>query len=204
MRYPYIIPGHQYQEQSNLASLPFVKSQSQDEPLDLKELIKYCLMPVPPSSLGTPYGSFSMTNKATILHYLLEDTIPEDLPYPKDELFIQDGMELLHILVNHPLICCEICLQVLDQMVAKKIYLFSADSYHLETLKVQERLRYGNSEKIIQADQRPGSHTTSKCSLQMMTQEAALPAPTRMEWSTSSFKFGKNQDGSAGSGWESP
>ena len=151
MCYPYIIPGHQYQEQSNLASLPFVKSQSQDEPLDLKELIKYCLMPVPPSSLGTPYGFFSMTNKATILHYLLEDTTPEDLPYPKDELFIQDGMELLHILVNHPLICCEICLQVLDQMVAKKIYLFSTDSYHLKTLKVQKSLRYGNSEKIIQA-----------------------------------------------------
>ena len=97
MRYPYIIPGHQYQEQSNLASLPFIKSQSQDEPLDLKELIKYCLMPVPPSSLGTPYGFFSMTNKATILQYLLEDTTPEDLPYPKDEFFIQDGMELLHI-----------------------------------------------------------------------------------------------------------
>ena len=47
----------QYQEQSNLAFLLLVKSQSQDEPLDLEELMKYCLMPVPPG-LGTPDGFF--------------------------------------------------------------------------------------------------------------------------------------------------
>ena len=61
----------QFQEQSNLAFVLLVKSQSQDEPLDLEELMKYCLMPVPPS-LGTPDGFFSKTNKASILHYLLE------------------------------------------------------------------------------------------------------------------------------------
>ena len=37
-----------YQGQSNLAFLLLVKSQSVDEPLDLEELMKYSLMPVPP------------------------------------------------------------------------------------------------------------------------------------------------------------
>ena len=47
-------------------------------------------LPVPPS-LGTQDGFFSKTNKASFLHYLLEDTTPGNLPYPKDALFIQDG-----------------------------------------------------------------------------------------------------------------
>uniref|UniRef100_UPI00358E9904 uncharacterized protein isoform X1 n=1 Tax=Myxine glutinosa TaxID=7769 RepID=UPI00358E9904 len=89
--------------------------------------------------------------KTSILHYLLEDTTPEDLPYPKDALFIQDGMALLHTLANLPPTCGEICLQVLDQIVAKKHFLFSTDSYHPESIKVQERLRRGSSEKIILA-----------------------------------------------------
>ena len=66
------------------------QSQSQDDPLELEELMKYCLVPVPPS-LGTQDGFFSKTNKASFLHYLLEDTTPGNLPYPKDALFIQDG-----------------------------------------------------------------------------------------------------------------
>uniref|UniRef100_UPI00358FA4EE uncharacterized protein isoform X1 n=1 Tax=Myxine glutinosa TaxID=7769 RepID=UPI00358FA4EE len=124
--------------------------------------MKYCLMPVPPS-LGTPDGFFSKTNKASILHYLLEDTIPEDPPYPKDALFIQDGMVLLHTLANLPPTCGEICLQVLDQMVAKKHFLFSTDSYHPESIKAQERLRRGSSEKIILA----GPVTRKPCDFKM-------------------------------------
>uniref|UniRef100_UPI00358FCD05 uncharacterized protein n=1 Tax=Myxine glutinosa TaxID=7769 RepID=UPI00358FCD05 len=70
---------------------------------------------------------------------------------PKDALFIQDGMALLHTLANLSPTCGEICLQVLDQMVAKKHFLFSTDSYHLESIKVQERFKRGSSEKIILA-----------------------------------------------------
>lgn len=36
-------------------------------------------------------------------------------------------------------------------MVAKKHFLFSTDSYHPESIKSQERLRRGSSEKIILA-----------------------------------------------------
>lgn len=67
----------------------------------------------------------------------------------KDALFIQDGMALLHILTNMPPTFGEICLQILDQMVAKKHFLFSTDSYHPQSIKAQERERRGKSEKII-------------------------------------------------------
>ncbi|KAI4827600.1 hypothetical protein KUCAC02_030985 [Chaenocephalus aceratus] len=46
----------QYQEQSNLAFLLLVKSQRAEEPLDLEELMKYPLMPVP-LALGHQMGA---------------------------------------------------------------------------------------------------------------------------------------------------
>ena len=84
-----------------------------------------------------------------MLHYLLEDAIPTDLAYPMDALFIQDGMALLHVLTNLPPNFGGICLHVLDQIVAKKHFLFSTDSYHPHSIKAQERLRRGSSERII-------------------------------------------------------
>ena len=140
----------QYQEQSNLASLLLIKSQNREEPLDLGELMKFPLLPVPPS-LGTQDGFFSKTNKAAILHYPLEDLSSDDLPYPQDALFIQDGMALFHTLTNLPPTCGEICLQVLDQMAVKKNFIFSTDSYHENSIKAQERLRRGSSERILLA-----------------------------------------------------
>ena len=47
-------------------------------------------------------GFFSTLNKAATLHYHLEDITPEDLPYPKDALFIQDRTTLLHNLTILP------------------------------------------------------------------------------------------------------
>ncbi|XP_068228658.1 uncharacterized protein [Palaemon carinicauda] len=138
----------QYQEQSNVAFLLLVKSQCLDEPIDLDELMKYSLMPVPPS-IGTSDGFFAKTNKATILHYLMEEFNQDELPYPKDALFIQDGMALLHVLSNLPPTCGEICLQILDQMIAKKHFLFSTDSYFPGSIKAQERLRRGSSSQAL-------------------------------------------------------
>ena len=145
---PFTFPGHPISDSKYLAFMLLIKSQSMDDPLDLDKLMSYCLMPVPPS-LGTPDGFFSKTTKANMLHYLLEDVTPEDLLYPKDALVIQDGMALFHTLSNHSPTFGEICLQVLDQMVPKRHFLFSTDSYHPQSIKAQERLRRGTSEKII-------------------------------------------------------
>lgn len=90
----------QYREQSDLALMLLIKSQNLDEPLNLDELMRYSLTPVP-HSLGTADGFFNKTNKAAMLHCLMEDA-PEDVPYPKEALYIQDGNALFHALMNLP------------------------------------------------------------------------------------------------------
>ena len=77
-----------------------IKSQHVDEPIDLEELMWYSLSPVP-NGLGTADGFFNKTNKAAMLHYLMEDA-PEEVPYPTDGLYIQDGNALFHALENLP------------------------------------------------------------------------------------------------------
>ena len=95
-----------------------IKSQLLDEPIDLDELMRYSLTPVP-ASLGTADGFFAKTNKANMLHFLLDDSLDNDT-YPKDAIFIQDGNALFHALTDLPPTFGRIALKVLDQMVAKK------------------------------------------------------------------------------------
>lgn len=59
-------------EQSDIVFMLLIKSQNLDEPLNFDELMQYSLFPVPPS-LGTVDGFFNKTNKAAMLHYLMED-----------------------------------------------------------------------------------------------------------------------------------
>ena len=62
----------QYQEQSNLASKLLVKSQMQKAPLDLDTLMVYSLSPLP-HCLGAADGFFAKTNKASMIHFMMED-----------------------------------------------------------------------------------------------------------------------------------
>ena len=52
-----------------------------------------------------------------MLHYLINDT-PEEVVVPANSMYIQDGNALFHALKNLPPTFGEICLKVLDQMVA--------------------------------------------------------------------------------------
>ena len=147
LKFPILIPILQivqYRQQSDLAFMLLVKSQNLDEPVDLDELMRYSLTPVPPSH-GTVDGFFNKTNKAALLHFFTDDN-QEDISYPKCALHIQDGNALFHVLTNIAPTFGEICLQVLDQMVAKKDFIFSTDSYHADSIKAQERLRRGSSQ----------------------------------------------------------
>ena len=83
-----------------------------------------------------------------MLHFLLDDSL-ENASYPKDAIHIQDGNALFHALTNLPPTFGRIALQILDQMVSKKNFIFSTDSYHPDSIKAQERLRRGCSEKLI-------------------------------------------------------
>ena len=83
-----------------------------------------------------------------MLHYMTEDA-PEDVPYPKEAFYIQDGNALFHALMNLPPTFEGICLQSLDHMVANNHFVFSTDSYHDDSVKAQERLRRGVSKRYI-------------------------------------------------------
>ena len=92
-----------------------------------------------------------------MLHYLIDDT-PEEVVVPANSMYIQDGNALFHALKNLSPTFGEICLKVLDQMVAKTNFVFSTDSYHPDSIKSQERLRRGFSQRYIvdgQATRKP-------------------------------------------------
>lgn len=137
----------QYQEQSDLAFQLLIKSQLLSTPLDLDVLMTFSLTPVP-ASLGTPDGFFNKTNKAAAMHHLLADRT-EEVVYPANALFIQDGNALFHSITALPPTFGEICLMLLDQMVAKKNFVFSTDSYLPNSIKGTERLRRGSSERLL-------------------------------------------------------
>lgn len=67
----------------------------------------------------------------------------------KDVFFIQDGNALFHALMDIPPTFGDICLKVLDQMMAKKNFVFSTDSYHIDCIKAQETLFHGSSQWFI-------------------------------------------------------
>ena len=103
--------------------------------------MKFSLTPIP-HCLGTPDGFFAKTNKATMLHYLLTDHTDE-VPYPADAIHIQDGNALIHALKNLPPTFGGICLKIFNQMVSKKNFIFSTDSYYEHSIKAHERKRRG-------------------------------------------------------------
>ena len=83
-----------------------------------------------------------------MLNFLLDD-ITEEVLYPREAIHIQDGNALFYVLNNLPNTCGDICLQILDQMVDKQNFIFSTDSYHTDSIKAQERLRRGCSQKYL-------------------------------------------------------
>ena len=83
-----------------------------------------------------------------MVHFVMEDA-PEDVPCPTNSFYIQDGNALFHALTNLPPKFGTICLKVLDQMMLKKNFLFSTDSYHADSMKGQDRLLCGFSQRYI-------------------------------------------------------
>ena len=137
----------QYREQSDLAFMLLVKSQLLDQLINLDELMRYSLTPVP-HSLGTADVFFNKTNKAAMLHYLMEDH-REDISYHEGAFYIQDRNALFYTLANLPPTFGAIFLQVPDQMVVEKNFIFSNDSYHEDSIKSQERLHRGFSQHYV-------------------------------------------------------
>ena len=134
-----------YRQQSNVAfQLLFL---SQNTRLDLKEILKYPLTPIP-FSLGTADGFLTKTDKASGYHYLTTDAEDAPLPPTKTTLLIADGNAMFYM-KDVPSNFKQISCKLFDSLPKAYDVLFSTDSYQDNSIKEHERLRRGCGEKLI-------------------------------------------------------
>ena len=111
--------------------------------MDLEELVTYRC-----TSLAWVTKWLFLENQQSVPPWL---DLPSGRRYPRqsaipqgvDDVFIQDGMALLHTFTKLPPTCCEICIQILDQTT------ISTDSYHPGSIKAQKRLTRSSPEIIL-------------------------------------------------------
>ena len=137
----------QYKQQGNIAFQLFVKSQIQDIQLDLKELMKYPLTPVP-YSISTADGFLVKTDKSKSFHHITKDVDDAIASPPNETLVIHDGNASFYDMKEIPGNFRHICRKIFD-MMSKGNVVFSTDSYKDKSIKSMERKRRGDTEKLI-------------------------------------------------------
>ena len=102
-----------------------------------------------------------------------------------------------HVLTNITPTFGEICLQVLGQMVAKKDFIFSTDSYHADSIKAQERLRRGSSQCYL--IQGPATRKPSDFKLFLENEQTKTQLCERLlkVWSSNAVASSMEQCGTA-------
>lgn len=139
----------EYHQQGNVAFQLLVLSQNRPEKLDLKEVLRYPLMPVP-SSIGTADGYLLKTDKSKGFHHLTRGT--KDAP-PQPEhltLNIEDGNATFYCMKEVPRTFNQIGLKLLDMTTTGHTnVIFSTDMYKEDSVKSMERSRRGCGEKRI-------------------------------------------------------
>ena len=92
--------GIEYKQQGNIALQLLVKSQNQQSPLDLKELMTYPLTPVP-YCIGTSHGFLAKTDKSNGFHFLTTDVADALEPPNNDTLLVEDGNACFYYLKSY-------------------------------------------------------------------------------------------------------
>ena len=129
-------------QQGNIAFQLLVKSQHLGMNLDLAEVMKYQLTPIP-YSLGTVDGFLNKTNKAKGVEHLTkdkEDTVP---PNKKETMVIIDGDATYHTLTELPGTFGEVCQKLFNVLPKGSDITFSTDTYKPHSIKSMERERRG-------------------------------------------------------------
>ena len=104
------------------------------------------------------------------------------IPQGGDDLFIQDGMALLHTSTNLPPTCCEICIQILDQTA------IPTHSYHPGSIKAQERLRRSSPEIILAGSAVRQPYYFKSFHSVWSGEQAWLPGWTEQLWQSSLWR----------------
>lgn len=139
----------QYQEQSDVFCAVLVKSQLLPKPISIEELMTYPLTPIP-HSLGTPHGFMCKTDKAKLMHHLVDSVEDAELPDAvNDTIFIEDGNAVIHALKSLPSTFKQTVYKIVDNLKKKKNVVFSTDSYLQSSVKTQERLQRGEVRRCL-------------------------------------------------------
>ena len=139
----------EYRQQGNVAMQLLVRSQTPELKIDLADLMKYPLTPVP-FSTGTADGCFAKTDKSKGLKYLLDKTDSVNVA-PQDEtvLLIEDGNALFHSIKEIPGNFRQISEKLFSMISQKVDVIFSTDVYKEDSVKSMESNRRGSSEKLL-------------------------------------------------------
>ena len=135
-------------QQGNIAFQLLVKSQHFGMNLDLNEVMKYQLTPIP-YSLGTIDGFLNKTNKAKGVEYLTKN-IEDTVSFPnKEKMIIIDGNAAYYTLTNLPHTFGEVCQKIFYTLPKGSDITFSTDMYKAHSIKSIERERRGSGDKLI-------------------------------------------------------
>ena len=129
-----------------------MRAQEQPEKIELKELVKYPLMPVP-SAIGTADGFLLKMNKAKGFEFLTKGIEDADIPPDGDTLNIEDG-NATYSMKEVPATFRQISEKMFDVSTARKSsVLFGTDMYQENSVKSLERSARGSGEeRIIQGE----------------------------------------------------
>ena len=125
----------EYRQQGNVAMQVLVRSQTPELQIDLADLLKYLLTPVPFSN-GTADGCFAKTDKSKGLKYLLDKTDSVNVaPQDSTVLLIEDGNALFHSIKEIPGNFRQISEKLFSMTSQKVDVIFSTDMYKEDSVK---------------------------------------------------------------------
>jgi len=126
-----------------------VKSQQQPDKIEMQELMKYPLMPVP-SSVGTADGYLLKMDKSNGLAYLTKGVDNADVPLNERTFHIEDGNASFYTMKEVPGTFRQIAQKVFDQTTSgRSNVLLSTDMYKQKSIKAMERSNRGSGEKRL-------------------------------------------------------
>lgn len=140
-------------QQGNIAFQLLVLSQNQPEKLDMKEVLRYPLMPVP-SSIGTADGYLMKTDKSKGFHHLTRGV--KDVAAPPDQCTMntEDGNATFYCMKDVLRTFHQIGQKTLDKSTAWKSKVnASTDMYKKDSVKSMGRNRRGCWEKRLIEDE---------------------------------------------------
>ena len=125
-----------------------VKAQAANLQLDLEEIMKYQLTPVP-YCIGTADGFLAKTDKSKALQHVTKDCVNSDVLPIKETLTVIDGNAIFHMMKDIPPNFSQVSTKVFSMMPKKGDVVFSTDNYKEDSVTSMERRRRGWGEKLI-------------------------------------------------------